>query len=1348
MAGASSPTRSASTPLLPFVPRHVLDDLLRHPDESPIGREQRFEASALFADISGFTPMSDALGRAGHEGTEELTAILNRYFAAMIELVDSYGCTVCKFGGDALTVIFAARSKRSTAAHRALACALDMQRETLRSGSVATAAGRFELAAKIGAACGHVLCTTVGDPARRLEYVVAGSAIDRCTRAEEVARRGEVVAHAAILDRCGASTSWRKGVMSGVVALDRHPRRARARPAPVLPRDGLPALVAFLHPTVVQRLEAGLEGFVNEHRKLTVLFVGFEGPDYDNDPDAACKLQASFARFAEIIGRYDGHLRQIDVGDKGSLFIVLFGAPVLHEDDEARALLCTRELFDLESEHMRAGIATGFTFCGSVGSATRKEYAAVGDTVNVAARLMQAAGPGEALVATGSGTSAEVAALLDPLPALRVKGKPEPIPIAALRGSPPTAGAHGERAYELPMIAREHQLELGTAAVARAQRGAGGVLLVTGEPGIGKSRVAAELGRIAAQRGFRVVTGSCQSTGATTSYLPWQEIWRTLFELDDGVPMEGQVEVLARRLREIDPDLEPRLPLLGPVVRLTIAETAVTQGLDPELRAELLRALLLEVLRRRASRGPLLLVLEDAHWIDPLSESLLEAVGRNVDRMAVLVIVLSRSGDGSFLVGLKGLDHLTELPLEPLRQHEAEALAGAKLRVAGRHSDELPPAVQDAVKRADGNPFFLEELVALLLQRGIDLDDSRAFALAALPDNLYGVVMARIDQLSERDKSVLKVASVIGRAFHANWVWSSAPELGGELAVRRSLGELKRAELIAPATGSTDAEHLFRHATTRDVAYDSLAFALRRELHERVAAHVESEYAAAIDQFVDTLAHHYSLSTNVEKQRVYLRLAADKAKASYANAAALDYYERLLPLLDGHESGDVLLAMGSVREHVGEWSAADDAYREALERAATQRNSSLAAEAKRARGMLLAHEESLAEARAMLEQARDELEAQGDEAGVVRALEGLAYVSWKQSDLDASLAYSREHLAAAEAREDAVGISMAVEQMGLVYWHQGNHDLALASFEHALEVAAAAGNARGVIHACNDLAGLHWERLRFAEALERVREGLRAAEEIGYRHAAGVLIGNAAEIFRLRGQFDQALSHGRYGLDVVAEVGDRVGVTMMVGNLALTLAAMEKDDEAESLFDHAIALARAVETPYFLCEYLHHSAKLFVRQGRYEEAITRNDEALDVARAIERRDVESPAELLAVRARAGAGLVSLEEGEVELQLIADRSAGGADEADAHFELWSLTGEEVHRAAAASLYRETHEQTPLAVYRLRYRLLTGRRLDAPPALPPLLDEREPEVNLDALLARVQTLVAPVRAATPV
>ena len=158
-------------------------------------------------------------------------------------------------------------------------------------------------------------------------------------------------------------------------------------------------------------------------------------------------------------------------------------------------------------------------------------------------------------------------ALLDRRPSIRVKGKAEPIAVAALRSSPQSGRAEGERAYELPVIARELELELGAAAVGKAAAGAGGVLLITGEPGIGKSRLAAELGRIAAQRGFSVLTGACQSTGASTSYLPWQDILRALFELDDTAPVDRQIEVLTDRLRKIDAQLVPRLPLLAPAVR-------------------------------------------------------------------------------------------------------------------------------------------------------------------------------------------------------------------------------------------------------------------------------------------------------------------------------------------------------------------------------------------------------------------------------------------------------------------------------------------------------------------------------------------------------------------------------------------------------------------------------------------------------------------------------------------------------------------------------------------------------------------------------------------------------------
>ena len=214
MVGRSSRSGTSGDSLLTFVPRHVAADILRHPGSSPVGREQRFDAAALFADISGFTPMSEALGRAGTRGTEELTVTLNGYFTRMIDLVHSYRGVVGKFGGDALTIIFPAQGKGSGAPRRAVACALAMQDAMVGYDAVATAVGTFRREAKIGVAAGAVLCTSVGDPATRLEYVVAGSAVDLCADAEHHAAPGDVVAHADLVHRCPGSSSPGRRVTS------------------------------------------------------------------------------------------------------------------------------------------------------------------------------------------------------------------------------------------------------------------------------------------------------------------------------------------------------------------------------------------------------------------------------------------------------------------------------------------------------------------------------------------------------------------------------------------------------------------------------------------------------------------------------------------------------------------------------------------------------------------------------------------------------------------------------------------------------------------------------------------------------------------------------------------------------------------------------------------------------------------------------------------------------------------------------------------------------------------------------------------------------------------------------
>ncbi|HVA93117.1 MAG TPA: adenylate/guanylate cyclase domain-containing protein, partial [Chloroflexota bacterium] len=667
-----------------YVPHYIVKDILDHPGLSPVGRQRRLHVVALFADISGFTPISEALARAGRVGAEELTGVLNSYFEPMIDLVHSYGGSVAKFAGDAMTIIFPYQTAaRGATARRALQCALDMRSNMGRYAAIRTSGGTFSLAMTAGLALGPAIRTTVGDPAIMYEHILAGRALDLCAEAERRAERGEVVAHNELLQGIdGVIVAEERADFSVVLGLGRRvarrPLRAEAGP---LPEEARETLASFLHPTIARRLRDNQIGFINEHRKVTILFGGFGGIDYDGDPQAGAKLQDYLLAVMRVVKRYDGFFSRVDMGDKGSKHIILFGTPIAHENDEERALRCALELNKLPQCPARFGINTGYVYCGGIGSARRQEYTVIGDAVNIAARLMQAAAPGRIVVSGFTQRYVNDGFLWQTFAPVQVKGKVEPIPVfepLAVRDLP---SVHlQEPAYTLPMVGREAELRLAEAKIALVLQGRGQIIGVTAEGGMGKSRLGAEIVKPAAGRGLAVYAGACHSYGSTVSYLPWRGIWRGILGIESVGP-EARIAALETELAAIDPGLLPRLPLLDVALNLTIPDNDLTRALEARLRKESLEDLLLTILTHRARRTPLLLMLEDCHWIDPLSEDLLEYLGRNLVGLPVLIVVLYRphEADRGRALRITQLPHFTELRLVDFTTAEAAQLIGLKV---------------------------------------------------------------------------------------------------------------------------------------------------------------------------------------------------------------------------------------------------------------------------------------------------------------------------------------------------------------------------------------------------------------------------------------------------------------------------------------------------------------------------------------------------------------------------------------------------------------------------------------------------------------------------------------------
>lgn len=1294
---------------LAYVPYDVALETLARPNDDPVGNEQRGQAVTLFADVSGFTPLSEALGATGTAGTEELTRILNGYFEPMIALIASYGGIVSKFGGDALTIVFPVEGDLDDTVHRAVHCALEMQANMGRYQNMTTSAGQFSLTMKAGLALGSVYRAIVGDVTTRLEHILAGEALDGCADAEHHAKSGEVVVADKLLPHLPPCQSVSLGAgFSRVVSLS---RRAAPQPMPVLPpSNAVSTLAAFLHPVIAQRVAAGHTGFINEHRKIVVLFARFEGFDYDSDPDVGTKLQAYLNRVIDIVAAHDGYLNKIQMGDKGSWFLGVFGAPLAHQDDEVRALRCAAEIAQLDVP-VRVGVSAGFAFCGQIGSSLRREYTVIGDVVNLAARLMQAAQPGDIIASRVVYQAAEHSFVWEALPPMTVKGKSEPVICYRLGGakesSPRVANYFGT------MIGRVEELERVQPRIISALNGHGQMVGITGEPGIGKSRFTVELiKRVTAAGDFVGYTGECQSY--SVPYFVWSPIWREFFGLNPAWSPADQIAHLEARLTAIDPHLAQRMPLLREVLKLPIPDNALTESLDGRLRVDLLFSLLAACLR--AHSGPLFFVLEDCHWIDPLSYDLLESIGRVIVDLPVLIIVVYRAA--TLPIANLNLDpiHLTDFSPQ-----EAARLIDLKFAQRLGESDITPALAQQIIDKADGNPFYIEEIVNFICDRQ-QLDP----AAIDIPDTLHKLVLSRVDQLTQAEQLTLKIASVIGRQFRSGWIGGAYARVGSSDEINQHLDRLRARDMVRLEKLTPEPEYSFKHIIIQEVTYDSLSHDLRDELHEQIGLFVERTY----DSYIDILAYHFGRSRNIDKQRVYFRKAGDSAKASYANEVALHYYERLLTLPDVAERSRVQRAMGEVWELTGQWETARGLFDSALSQADSER---AAAEALNALGHLLAHHGEHDEALGVLQQAAARFEQLDDAPGINLVLETLCFIYLRQGKYDLALACADRQLEI--ANDDPRAASEGYTNRAWALSDKGELDKALEDLERALNIADETHYQRGIIHICNDIANVYLRQGNFTAALDYCSHALSSAQEIGYRQAASINIANIGEIYRYLGSYDYALNCYAEALVIFRELGDRGNLTVTLANIGLACLSLNHEALAEDFIRRTVELAQKIELLPIVCIASQTLAELYFRQQRADEAQIYGQQALEIARQLAMREQELGAQLVLARLPVLRGQATPAQVIREIESWLPAWSAESEQAAIYDALCQL-GNHQTAQAAANLYDRLFQETSDFRYCERYAALTGRKLAAPPPLSML--EGVPTVELAHVHALLDTI----------
>jgi class 3 adenylate cyclase/tetratricopeptide (TPR) repeat protein len=885
----------------------------------------RCDGSVLVADISGFTRLAERLTdlHGIRRGAEELTVRLNRTYDALIGEIQAYGGSVIGFSGDAITCWFDASGDNGTgpggdgrerAARHAVAAAAGMR------ASLSAMDDDSALAVKVAIATGPARRFLVGDPSLHQLEVLAGATLGRVAACEKHAADGQVV-----VDQCTADLTrcdWRRE------------QGRDGREIALLVRHQVKEPAAPCHPALTGRMTEELLGrwllpgvnlahgdFVTELRTTVPMFLGFEGIAYDDDPAAGEKLDA-FVRWVQtVLKRYEASLLDITIDGKGSYLYVNFGAPVAHEDDVFRAATAARELCAPPPDvgfvrGIRIGLSRGTVHAGIVGSSTRRAYAALGDDVNLAARLMERARPGEVIVSERVRDKLGDAFDLTSLALAELKGKAVPVRVWRLgaprregrlltRTSAPLAGRMGERA----IIQR---------ALERLLQGHSGVLVVEGEPGLGKSRLVEHAQGRAVQMGARYLVGLGDPVGQATLFHGWRPVFRSVYApalAEAGADVVPGIEARTVELTENGGDAA-FAPLLAPVLSVDLPETEDTSLLDGQVRADRTLGLMVDVLRGVASGTPLMLVLEDAHWLDTSSWALLKRVVHQVQPLLVVCVTRPPEAPPPEFSDLLAAPITTKIVLEPLGAEDMLTVVRQRLGVT-----TLPTEVGSLIEaKAEGNPFFGEELASSLRDRGvIEIRDGSCHLVATrsqlrsldVPDSVEGVISGRIDRLTDSQRLAIKFASVIGRDFRLGTLREIHPFADYAARLESDLAVLADRDLMTVVSFEPEPTFAFNHAITLDVAYDMLLFRQRAGLHRAVATWFESRFGDNLAPHYATLAHHWrhALDGAGDDQQALQRAldyggwAAEAALKNNAHVEATEELRKVIELLSTTDPG-------------------------------------------------------------------------------------------------------------------------------------------------------------------------------------------------------------------------------------------------------------------------------------------------------------------------------------------------------------------------------------------------------------------------------------------------------------
>jgi len=1175
------------------------------------------QGSTVLVDISGFTALTESLLLHGKSGAEILSSIINNVFNPAIRNIHKHGGFISTFAGDSFCVVLPGCGIME-AEYLAGIIKESIEKRSIHS----TRFGDFRIDVRFSVGEGSIEWGIPGSSSGRIWYF-RGDAIG--STSVFVPQKKEH--HSRLQDFALKENVYRR------------------------PRIN-PTNAGLMVPGQILSMKSG-----GEFRDVVPVFISFEEPDcWDTLNEFATLVIDSAVDFG-------GYAAGLYFEDKGPLFFVLFGAPVSFENNPSRGVSFTYAVNMRSSVRCRAGLARGIAYAGFVGNRSRCTYTALGDTINIAARLALKADWGSILISDSVHRSVENEFLCTDRGPLTLKGKAIRVMTYSVdrKIDPDRKSLHQDS-----MFGREKELKilLDSLTDIRDSHSFGGVTYVCGDPGSGKSLLISKA-ITESEGGYRILHMETDDV-LGKSLNPFLYMLNNLFGQKPGqTPQDAekafrdQFDALLSQLRgtgldtanAIASELSRTRSITGALLG-HLRQDSLFQQLSPKARFENTVIALKELIKGLSLLGPTVLVLEDLQWLDPDSRNVFSSLTRNVRDFPFILIVSSRFGDdGSQLI----LDQDTEIDSRSiiLGSLEQNAIIDLSAETLGWKPGEK--LLEFLSRHCGSNPFYVKQFCLYLREN--DLIDIRrrkaclSMAPEEMPSSIKAILVARLDRLSIKMKSLVQTASVLGREFN---ILILSRMLKG-VNVNAQLESSKLSSIWAPLT---EILYIFRHGLMRDAAYDMQLGRHLRELHLLAATAFEDLYQSEQELLAD-IAYHYESAGVVQEAVKYLEKSALYAAESYRNHQALDLYLRLLSLLepDSLRHAEISLEVIYLHRRLGNWTEAISMLGALIETAGGAGFLRIRLQSLNELGSLLAIRGEIDEASTLLKESIRETERAGETGLRIDALNklGSIYVdranheegvellsraldlsrsigdSQREADMYGSIArsftYQGKYTQALEAFEKSVELldqtgdeynAIASRyNLGVLNYLLGDREAALQVWEKTLELARERGDIRSVALAIGSIGSYHADHGDDSKALSAQQEKLHMARELDDKVMMLYALGNIGLLYSFEGLYEMALSCYNEYVDIARSIDARSELCRVLGCLGNIHAKLWDFELAEKYYGEQLLLAFDISEGVNSISALRNRALIETERGRTEEAGKSLTEALRISEEIE-----------------------------------------------------------------------------------------------------------------------------------